>query len=81
MIPRGVAKAPSQKVATTDVAMDWAKFIYYLDADGDIARKKRDIGGKPPTPKPIPKARTVKNKPKNKSAKKPKKPSKKNKKK
>ena len=25
--------------------MDYSKYLYYLDGDGDVARKERQVGG------------------------------------
>jgi len=40
--PRGKAF----KVASIGFEMDYAKYLYYLDGDGDIAVKPRQIGGR-----------------------------------
>lgn len=42
--PRGAPgqpKAKSRKIADTGIVMDQARYLYYLDAQGDIARKRR----------------------------------------
>jgi DNA-binding protein HU-beta len=47
-VPRkkpGQPKGKAQKVASGGIEMDYSKFLYYLDGDGDIARKERQVGG------------------------------------
>lgn len=42
--PRGVPgqpKAKSMKIADAGIVMDHARYLYYLDAQGDVARKRR----------------------------------------
>ena len=94
-VPRkkpGQPKGKSEKVAAAGVEMDYGKYIYFLDGDGDIARKERQVGGskrkgaakKAPAKKAAPKKAAKKAPPKKaaKAAKKPvKKPAKKGKKK
>lgn len=41
----GQPKGKPQKVAEAGVDLDYSKFIYFLDSDGDIARKARANGG------------------------------------
>jgi hypothetical protein len=41
----GQPKGKAQKVAPAGVEMDYSKFLYYLDGDGDVARKERQVGG------------------------------------
>ena len=41
----GQPKGKATKVAPGGVEMDYSKFLYYLDGDGDIARKERQVGG------------------------------------
>src|SRR3569623_611855 len=41
----GQPKGKAAKVATAGVEMDYSKYLYYLDGDGDIARKERQVGG------------------------------------
>ncbi|MBV8758159.1 MAG: hypothetical protein JO257_12810 [Deltaproteobacteria bacterium] len=41
----GQPKGKAAKVAAAGVEMDYSKFLYYLDGDGDIARKERQVGG------------------------------------
>jgi hypothetical protein len=83
----GSAKGKAEKVAAAGVALDYGKYIYYLDGDGDIAREARQVGGskrKGGAKKAAPK-KAAKKKPAKKAAKKPakkaaKKPAKKGKK-
>ena len=47
-VPRkqpGQPKGKSEKVSNAGVEMDYGKFIYFLDGDGDIARQARQVGG------------------------------------
>ena len=44
--PGNKKKGKAFKVADFGVDMDYSKYLYYLDADGDIARQKRRIGGR-----------------------------------
>lgn len=41
----GQPKGKAAKVANAGVEMDYSKFLYYLDGDGDVARKERQVGG------------------------------------
>jgi len=41
----GQPKGKAQKVATAGIEMDYSKYLYYLDGDGDVARKERQVGG------------------------------------
>jgi hypothetical protein len=41
----GQPKGKAQKVANAGIEMDYSKYLYYLDGDGDIARKERQVGG------------------------------------
>lgn len=60
---KGQPKGKPRKVADTGLELDYSRFIYYLDGDGDVARKERALGGgrraKPKAPK-MPKATTRK---------------------
>ena len=38
-------KGKAAKVANAGVEMDYSKFLYYLDSDGDVARQARQVGG------------------------------------
>ena len=38
-------KGKAAKVANAGVEMDYSKYLYYLDGDGDVARKERQVGG------------------------------------
>jgi hypothetical protein len=42
---RGQPKGKPQKVAATGLEMDYSRYIYFLDGDGDVARKERHLGG------------------------------------
>lgn len=47
-VPRkkaGQPKGKAQKVAATGLDMDYSRYIYFLDGDGDVARKARALGG------------------------------------
>jgi hypothetical protein len=47
-VPRkkpGQPKGKAEKVSAAGVDMDYGKFIYFLDGDGDIARQARQVGG------------------------------------
>jgi hypothetical protein len=47
-VPRkqpGQPKGKAAKVAAAGVEMDYSKYLYYLDGDGDVARKERQVGG------------------------------------
>lgn len=41
----GQPKGRSAKVASAGIDMDYGKYLYYLDSDGDIARNQRQVGG------------------------------------
>ena len=41
----GQPKGKAAKVANAGVEMDYSKFLYYLDSDGDVARQARQVGG------------------------------------
>jgi hypothetical protein len=54
----GQPKGKASKVADAGVEMDYSKYLYYLDGDGDVARKERQVGGsKRKTKKSAPKAK------------------------
>ena len=38
-------KGKAAKVANAGIEMDYSKYLYYLDGDGDVARKERQVGG------------------------------------
>jgi len=42
---KGQPKGRPEKVAPTGLELDYSKYIYYLDGDGDVARKARALGG------------------------------------
>ncbi len=69
------AKGKAEKVAAAGVSLDYGKFIYYLDSDGDIARESRQVGGskRKTAKKAAPKkaAKKAAKKPAKKAAKKP----------
>ena len=47
-VPRkkpGQPKGKAQKVANGGIELDYSKYLYYLDGDGDVARKERQVGG------------------------------------
>ena len=41
----GHPKGRASKVADAGISMDYSKYLYYLDGDGDVARKERQVGG------------------------------------
>jgi len=42
---KGRPKGKAMKVATTGIELDYSKYIYFLDGDGDVERKARALGG------------------------------------
>jgi len=38
-------KGKPTKIASAGIEMDYSKYLYYLDGDGDVARKERQVGG------------------------------------
>jgi len=42
---KGRPKGKPKKVAATGIDLDYSRYIYFLDADGDVARKARALGG------------------------------------
>src|SRR5262245_53885989 len=57
----GQPKGKASKVAVAGVEMDYSKYLYYLDGDGDVARKERQVGGsKRKTKKAAPKKAAAK---------------------
>ena len=42
---KGQPKGKAQKVAATGLELDYSKYLYFLDGDGDVARKARALGG------------------------------------
>lgn len=42
---KGQPKGKAKKVAETGLEMDYSRYIYFLDGDGDVARKERALGG------------------------------------
>ena len=69
----GQPKGKAQKVASAGIEMDYSKYLYYLDGDGDVARKERQVGGSKRKSKKAPakKAPAKKAAPKKAAAKKP----------
>lgn len=61
----GQPKGRATKIADAGVEMDYSKYLYYLDGDGDVARKERQVGGSKrkkkskPARKPAAKKRTA----------------------
>jgi hypothetical protein len=43
--PGQTTKGKGSKVADAGVEMDYSKYLYFLDSDGDVARKERQVGG------------------------------------
>lgn len=71
----GQPKGKASKVAAAGIDMDYSRYLYYLDQDGDIARNERQVGGskrKKSAKKAAPKkaAKKVAKKPAKKAAKK-----------
>ncbi len=69
----GQPKGKASKVAAAGVEMDYSKYLYYLDGDGDVARKERQVGGskRKKSAKAAPKKAAKKPAPKKAAAKKP----------
>jgi hypothetical protein len=47
-VPRkkpGQPKGKASKVAATNLELDYSRYLYYVDGDGDVARKERAVGG------------------------------------
>ena len=42
---KGQPKGKAQKVAAAGLELDYSKYLYFLDGDGDVARKARTLGG------------------------------------
>ena len=42
---KGQPKGKAQKIAATGLELDYSRYIYFLDGDGDVARKARALGG------------------------------------
>ena len=42
---KGQPKGKAQKIAEAGLELDYSRYIYYLDGDGDVARKARALGG------------------------------------
>jgi hypothetical protein len=80
-VPRkrpGEPKGKATKVVNSNIEMDYSKYLYFLDGDGDVARKERQVGGskrkkaakKAPAKKAAPKKAAAKKAPAKKAAKK-----------
>ncbi len=41
----GKPKGKAHKVAATGIELDYSKYLYFVDGDGDVARKARASGG------------------------------------
>lgn len=41
----GQPKGKASKIADAGIEMDYGKYLYYIDGDGDVARKERQVGG------------------------------------
>jgi hypothetical protein len=47
-VPRkqpGKPKGKPKKIAEVGLDLDYSQFLYFLDGDGDVARKARHVGG------------------------------------
>src|SRR5262249_39707611 len=42
---KGQPKGRAEKVASVGLDMDYSRYLYFLDSDGDVARKERALGG------------------------------------
>lgn len=42
---KGQPKGKARKIAETGIELDYSKYLYFLDGDGDVARKARALGG------------------------------------
>ena len=42
---KGQPKGKARKIAETGLELDYSKYLYFLDGDGDVARKARTLGG------------------------------------
>ena len=70
----GEPKGKQVKVASPGIELDYSKYLYFVDADGDVARNARQVGGskRKKTAKAAPKkAAAKKAAPKKAAAKKP----------
>jgi hypothetical protein len=81
-VPRkkpGEPKGKAQRLVQAGIQMDYGKYLYFVDGDGDIARKERQVGGskrkkaakKAPAKKAPAKKAPAKKAPAKKAAKKP----------
>jgi hypothetical protein len=60
--PGSNTKGKGQKVADAGIEMDYSKYLYFLDSDGDVARKERQVGGSKRKGKKAKKTTTAKKK-------------------
>src|ERR1700704_5883704 len=51
----GQPKGKATKVANTAIELDYSKYLYFVDGDGDVARKERQVGGSKRKKKAAPK--------------------------
>lgn len=42
---KGQPKGKAQKIAPIGIELDYSRYLYYVDGDGDVARKERSLGG------------------------------------
>src|SRR3990172_6658315 len=42
---KGQPKGKARKIKPIGIALDYSKYLYFVDADGDVARKERALGG------------------------------------
>ena len=42
---KGQPKGKARKIAAAGIELDYSNYIYFLDGDGDVARKARALGG------------------------------------
>ncbi|MBX3157621.1 MAG: hypothetical protein KF773_16725 [Deltaproteobacteria bacterium] len=66
----GQPKGKATKVANTGIELDYSKYLYFVDSDGDVARKERQVGGSKRKKKAAPKKAAAKKTTKKASAKK-----------
>lgn len=53
---KGQPKGKPRKIAPTGLELDYSRYLYFLDGDGDVARKARALGGGRRTKAKAPKA-------------------------
>jgi hypothetical protein len=59
----GQPKGKATKIAAAGIEMDYSKYLYFLDGDGDVARKERQVGGSKRKAKAAPKKAAAKKAP------------------